>query len=52
MPMDALDPDRHRIETALSTRPLDDDEWESSREREALLAICEHCWPTERSQRQ
>jgi hypothetical protein len=49
--MDALDPDSGFV-FVLSTRRLDDDEWDGSAEREALLAMCERCWPSERSQRQ
>jgi hypothetical protein len=49
--MDALDPDS-RFFFVLSTRPLDDEEWDGSAEREALLAMCERCWPSERAQRQ
>jgi hypothetical protein len=50
--MDALDPDSRFVFAVLSTRPLEDDEWEGSPERRALLAMCERCWPSERSQRQ
>jgi hypothetical protein len=49
--MDALDPDS-RFVFVLSTRQLDDEEWDTSAEREALLAMCERCWPSERAQRQ
>lgn len=33
-------------------RPLDDEDWLYSDEREWVIRMCERCWPSERSQRQ